>query len=170
MPIIQPDELRNLYKQEADFIIIHAGNGEKARANYKHQHLDKAFYIDLETQLAATKINPANGGRHPLPATEDFSKLLTQYGVQKNSHVILYDEHNGANAAARLWWMLKAVGIVNVKVVNSGFQQAVKHGVPVNNIIVNPAEAKQFIFNEWALPIADMQEVEIAVNSNMSTL
>jgi thiosulfate/3-mercaptopyruvate sulfurtransferase len=47
---------------------------------------------------------------------------LTKLGITNSSHVVIYDDKNGANAAARFWWMLRAIGHEKVQVLNGGLQ------------------------------------------------
>ena len=125
LPIIQVSELLQLYKSE-NLVIIDASNGKNAKSNYDEIHLAGALFIDLNTQLADIATDFAFGGRHPLPNIEDFADTLSHLGISKDSHVIVYDDKNGSNAAARFWWMLKAIGHENVQVLNGGFQKAEK--------------------------------------------
>lgn len=53
-----------------------------------------------------------------------IKNILKVIGISKDSHVIIYDDKNGANAAARNWWMLKAFGLNNVQVLNGRLQAA----------------------------------------------
>ena len=158
-PIINADELLQLYKKE-DILIFDVTNGKDAKANYDTKHLDGAIYIDLNTQLANIKEDAANGGRHPLPKIEAFAETLSNLGITPQSHVIAYDDKNGSNAAARFWWMLKAVGHEKVQVLNGGIQQAEKTGFPINNKTVTIIKADLYPVTDWKLPIADINEVE----------
>lgn len=124
-PIIEVNELLKIYKNSEVFI-FDASNHTNAKANYLKEHLEGAFFIDVNTQLAHIKSDFANGGRHPLPKTEAFAKTLTNFGISKQSHVIIYDDQNGSNASARFWWMLKAVKHQKVQVLNGGLNQAKK--------------------------------------------
>jgi thiosulfate/3-mercaptopyruvate sulfurtransferase len=159
-PIVDPKDLLRLKDQEEDFILIDASGGSKER--YLTNHLDSAFFVDLETDLSAPTTNAANGGRHPLPQPKDFAHLLNNLGITKNSHVIIYDDKNSANAAARFWWMLRAVGHEKVQVLNGGFQAAVNIGFPVNNKIKTPKAVNDYVVNDWKLPQAKIEEVELA--------
>ena len=40
---------------------------------------------------------------------EELVILLGKYEVTKDTHVIVYDNKNGSNAAARFWWMIKSI-------------------------------------------------------------
>ncbi len=158
-PVIQASELLEIYRSE-NLVIIDASNGENARYNYDKKHLDGALYVDLNTQLSEIKEDPANGGRHPLPTVEKFSETLTNLGISKDSHLIIYDDSNGANAAARFWWMLKSVGHEKVQVLNGSIQEAEKIGFPVNSKINIPNRTETYIIEKWELPLSDIFEVE----------
>ncbi len=101
-PILSHDDLAQLLASNADVVLLDAGaNG---RAN-------------LETQLSAARdpgADPARGGRHPLPPLERWLTQLGAWGIGPETYVVLYDDQFGANAAARFWWLLRAVGHVGV--------------------------------------------------------
>ncbi|WP_136667998.1 sulfurtransferase [Flavobacterium sp. H122] len=159
-PIITIQKLSAIHKNP-EIIIFDVSNGKDAKTNYEAEHLEGAFFVDLNTQLAAIKNDVSIGGRHPLPAIEDFAETLSELGITENSHVIIYDDKNGSNAAARFWWMLKAVGHDNVQVLNGGLNEAKKHNFPLSS----KKEAFKNIttpypVTNWKLPLADINEVE----------
>jgi len=164
-PIIQPTELTNL--DSNDFVLIDASAGSKTR--YIENHLDGALYIDLNTDLANIQ-DFAIGGRHPLPTLERFSEVLKQFGIDKTSHVIIYDDKNSSNAAARFWWMLKAIGHEKVQVLNGGFNVAIKAGFPTSSKVEEPKIANDYKITNWFLPLADINEVEIASKTKNQTI
>lgn len=94
-PIINPEELLNL-KNSAEIILIDARAGINSEENYQKEHLKGARYVDLNRDLATVE-NPANGGRHPLPSFTKFSEVLSKIGIEPSSHIIIYDDKNGAN-------------------------------------------------------------------------
>lgn len=168
-PIIQPEDLLNLKAQGKDFILIDADGGGKER--YLAHHLDGAYFIDLENDLSGIVVNPANGGRHPLPEVKVFAQTISKLGINPESHVIVYDDKNGSNAAARFWWMLTAIGYENVQVLNGGFKAALNVGFPSNanietpNIVqIDPSIAK------WQLPLVSIVDVEIASKTLNKTI
>lgn len=164
-PIIQPAELGSLNPNE--FILFDASAGSKAR--YDENHLADAFYIDLNTDLADIK-DFAIGGRHPLPTLAHFAEVLGQFGVDKNSHVIIYDDKNGGNAAARFWWMLKSIGHEKVQVLNGGFDAAIKAGFATNSLKPKAENKKPYPIDSWHLTIADINEVETASKTGNQTI
>ncbi len=158
-PIINPEGLKVLYHSDY-LVIVDASGGPKSKENYLSRHLENAFFADINKDLADIKENAANGGRHPLPATEQFSQALAQLGINPASHVVVYDDMNGANAAARMWWMLKAVGHEKVQVLNGGLQAAEKAGLPLSSGASSPKTSDAYPISTWNLPQADMSEVE----------
>jgi len=160
-PIIKPNELV-LLQQEAELILIDTSNGPNAKENYEKKHLAGALYVDLNTQLADIKADVSIGGRHPLPTLEQFSETLTSLGITPSSHVVIYDDKNGSNAAARFWWMLKSIGHQKVQVLDGGFEDAIKAGFPANSNTVIPLRKEPYKVEKWFLPLADIAEVESA--------
>ncbi|TAF71923.1 MAG: hypothetical protein EAZ58_03255 [Flavobacterium sp.] len=127
-PIINATELLTIYKTE-NILLVDASNGPNTRLNYESKHLEGAIFADANTQLATIETDVAIGGRHPLPSIEGFSKTLGDLGITPQTWVVVYDDKNGANAAARFWWMLRAIGHEKVQVLNGGIQAAEKTGL-----------------------------------------
>jgi thiosulfate/3-mercaptopyruvate sulfurtransferase len=160
-PIIKPQELLSLRSSD-DLVLIDARTGPGAKEAYAAQHLEGAVYVDLERDLAQKSASPAEGGRHPLPPVAQFAPLLGKLGIGPKSHVVVYDDKGGANPAARLWWMLRAVGHQRVQVVDGGYQAALAAGYPANGEGVTPRATEPYRTNGWSLPTASVAEVEKA--------
>ena len=157
--IIQASELLELYKSE-NFVLIDANTGINAKANYEEKHLDGALFVDLNSQLADIKEDASIGGRHPLPKIEDFAQTVANLGISSASRVVIYDDKNGSNAAARLWWMLKSLGHEKVQVLNGGFQEAEKMHFPTSSKTEIVTKAEAYKTKNWKLQIATIDEVE----------
>lgn len=168
-PIINVTELVELHKVNNP-ILIDASNGINAKKNYEAKHLDGALFVDLNSQLAAIKENLADGGRHPLPTLEQFSNTLTTLGISPESHVIIYDDKNGANAAARFWWMLKAIDHKKVQVLNGGIQEAEKLNFPINSKKVTAKKNTPYIIDNWKLPTINLNDIEKVVKLKSATI
>ncbi|MXV49546.1 sulfurtransferase [Pedobacter sp. HMF7647] len=160
-PVIKAQELLHLIEAPS-LILIDASAGPGARDNYLKKHLKGALYADLEKQLAEVPQNAANGGRHPLPDTAKFARVLGNLGISTDSHVIIYDDKNGANAAARLWWMLKAFGHEKVQVLDGGFKAALEANFPLNSGEENHLKHADYPAQNWQLPIANIEETGTA--------
>lgn len=159
-PIIEAKELLAMYK-DPEVLLFDVSNGQNARASYETEHLEGAFFVDLNTQLADIKSDFADGGRHPLPSLEAFANTLTDLGISKDKHVVVYDQKNGSNAAARFWWMLKSVGHEKVQVLNGGLSQAKKDNFPVSSKVERGQRAPEpYQISHWGLPTIEIDQVE----------
>jgi thiosulfate/3-mercaptopyruvate sulfurtransferase len=165
LPIIQPKELI-LLKQKQELVLIDARSGPDAREKYRMLHLAGALHVDLEQDLADTVFNAAEGGRHPLPEINKFTQLLGQLGIDVESHVVVYDDKNGANAAARFWWMLTSVGHTQVQVLDGGMQAALKAGFPTSSAKEKPVAKPAYPCSNWLLTTVDIDQVEKATQDD----
>ncbi len=165
-PIIKLDALVSLQKT-TDVTLVDVRTGSNALEMYQNNHLKGALFVDLEHQLACKSDNAANGGRHPLPSVEQFILILNQLGIGENSHVIVYDDKNGANAAARFWWMLRAVGHEKVQVIDGGMQAAIKAGFPTSGKKEVITSKMPYKADAWVLPLVDLETVEKATHNDI---
>nr|WP_315031652.1 sulfurtransferase [uncultured Chryseobacterium sp.] len=167
-PIISSSELKTLSTE--NLIILDARTGKDARQNYLEKHIKGARFIDLDKDLAEIGENAAFGGRHPLPSVGKFSKTLSNLGISEKSHIVVYDDKNGSNAAARAWWMLKAFGFENAQVLDGGMQIAENNGVDFSSgeeIFEKTSLIKK---ENWALPVSTLENVENELKNGSSTV
>jgi thiosulfate/3-mercaptopyruvate sulfurtransferase len=105
-----------------------------ARAAYDAAHIPGAVFADLDADLAAPA--SAGAGRHPLPTPEAFAVAMGSLGVGDSSPVVAYDDVGGI-IAARLWWMLDAIG--REAAVFDGGIQAWTGELSSKEVVVEPA-------------------------------
>jgi thiosulfate/3-mercaptopyruvate sulfurtransferase len=102
----------------ADWLADHLGDvvvadvrwyldGRSGRDAHRAGHIPGAVFVDVDTDLAAPP--DPHGGRHPLPAPEEFAAALARLGIGDGTPVVAYDDAGGSTAA-RLVWMLRAIG------------------------------------------------------------
>ncbi|WP_294327935.1 sulfurtransferase [uncultured Chryseobacterium sp.] len=167
-PIISSSELKNLSKN--NLIILDARVGKDAKQNYLEKHITGARFIDLDKDLAEIGENAAFGGRHPLPAPGKFAETLSNLGITENSHIVVYDDKNGSNAAARAWWMLTSFGFENVQVLDGGIQAAEKNNIEFSSGEEVFEKAPLIKKAHWNLPVSSLEEVEGELKNNSSTV
>lgn len=158
-PVISLSGLAEIINNK-NAVIIDAGSGKPAHERYLEKHIENAFYVDLNEDLAEIPADAKNGGRHPLPSPEKFAKVLQRVGINKDSHIIVYDDKDGSNAAARFWWMARAAGLQNMQVLDGGLQQAENFGLPLNRQIPAAADAELIEIKNWELPVINLDEIE----------
>lgn len=157
-PFIKPKEI-----PFGKSILIDARGGPDALARYQAAHLDGALHVDLDRDLSEKPKDAAYGGRHPLPDIKRFASLLGNLGITPSSSVIVYDDKNGANAAARFWWMMRAVGHQDVSVVDGGLDAAIREGLPLTDSKHEPTRTGSYPADLWKLPTVTIDDVQVAV-------
>lgn len=167
-PVISPSELKNLPSE--NLIILDARVGKEVGQTYLEKHIKGARFIDLDKDLAEIGENAAFGGRHPLPGIEKFAETLSNLGISEDAHVVVYDDKNGANAAARAWWMLKSFGIQNVQVLDGGIQSAEKEGIEFSSGEETLKKSPPIKKEGWLLPVKSLEDVENELVSRSSTV
>ncbi|SDI48109.1 thiosulfate/3-mercaptopyruvate sulfurtransferase [Chryseobacterium taeanense] len=167
-PIISPSELKNLSSE--NLVILDARVGKDVYQNYLNKHIKGARFIDLDKDLAEIGEDAAFGGRHPLPGVEKFMQTLSNLGISEDSHIVVYDDKNGANAAARAWWMLRASGFEKVQVLDGGFQNAEKEGLEFTSGEEYFKKTELTKRENWFLPISMLEEVENEIVNTSSTV
>lgn len=87
----------------------------RGRWEYESGHLPGGIFVSVEDHLTGAE----GPGRHPLPDPMAFAAAMGELGIGNSSVVVAYDDSGGA-IAARLWWMLTAMGHHNVAVLDGG--------------------------------------------------
>jgi thiosulfate/3-mercaptopyruvate sulfurtransferase len=154
-PVISARELAGL----TDVVILDC---RPDAAAYRAGHLPGALHAQLERDLAAPAHEPAHGGRHPLPDVDAFAATLGRWGITPSSRVVAYDDQNGANAAARLWWMLRAIGHREVRVVDGGLAALRAAGFALTTDEPVPAPQPPYPHRGLVRKVADIEEVDRA--------
>jgi thiosulfate/3-mercaptopyruvate sulfurtransferase len=134
-------------------------------AAYAEGHIPGAIFASLDRDLSSP-IRPGTG-RHPLPSPADFAATLGRWGIGSGTRVIAYDHGPGA-WAARLWWMLRAVGHGAVQVLDGGLPAWLGAGGAVDAIVpaVAPTQAPVRDF----AGVATTAEVQAQLAANAITL
>ncbi len=117
--LVSTDWLQS-HLQDSDIRIIDSrwvlgklGEGKKM---YDEGHIPGAVHLDIEEHLSG-KEGP---GRHPIPKKRDFENVMSELGVSRFKHIVVYDEGQGV-PAARLWWLFRYFGHEDVSVLDGGW-------------------------------------------------
>ncbi|MET0452102.1 MAG: sulfurtransferase [Mycobacterium sp.] len=87
------------------------------RAAYEEGHVPGAVYVSLDEEL--TDHGVTGRGRHPLPSGAAIQAAARRWGVDEGTTVVAYDDWNRAGSA-RAWWVLKAAGLADVRILDGG--------------------------------------------------
>lgn len=122
VPVISTAELAARLGEPALLVVdarFDLADPARGPLGHAQAHIPGAVYADLDHDLA--DLSRCGLGRHPLPEAAAFSGTLSRWGYRDGMVVAVYDAAAGALAAARLWWMLRAAGVDDVRVVDGGF-------------------------------------------------
>lgn len=106
---------------------------------YQTAHVPGAVYAHLERDLSA--MGRHGEGRHPWPEEEAFTARLSAWGISPTHQVVAYDDGDGA-MAARLWFLLRALGHEKVAVLDGGWRRWSMLGLPVDTHVPQRAPMK----------------------------
>ncbi|WP_325167408.1 sulfurtransferase [Lederbergia citri] len=98
------------------FALADPAHGKSA---YVQAHIPGAVFFNLEKDLSSPVLE--HGGRHPLPAVDEFTEKLRKAGITQEKTVIAYDDGEGA-FAGRFWWLLSYLGHEDVYILNGGYK------------------------------------------------
>ena len=100
---------------------------ESGREKYEMTHITNSSFMDLHLDLS----DEASPYRFTLPKLEILAEKFKKLGVGSDFHIILYSR-NGTQWSARLWWMLRSVGVDNVSILDGGFKEWKKNNLPTS--------------------------------------
>lgn len=122
-------ERRDLAIVDCRFSLVDPNAGESA---YRQSHIPGAVYAHLDRDLS--RFGQVGAGRHPWPTVEAFRASLERWGITADAQVVAYDDADGAYAA-RLWFLLRAIGHGKVAVLDGGWKRWVSLGMPTETFV-----------------------------------
>ena len=124
--------------------------------SWHRSHIPGAAYAHLERDLS--DMSRKGEGRHPWPDAETFCAKLTRWGIAPGSQVVAYDDGDGAYAA-RLWFLLRALGHEKVAVLDGGWTRWTSLGLPASSLTREPA-SQRYVANFDTSRLLDAEAVE----------
>jgi thiosulfate/3-mercaptopyruvate sulfurtransferase len=98
-----------------------------AKAEYLAEHIPGALFFDIDDISDKSSALP-----HMLPPPELFASRMKKMGIGDGMQVIAYDSE-GLYSAARVWWMFRAMGHEDVRVLNGGLKKWKAEGRPLED-------------------------------------
>ena len=127
---------------------------DRGRERYLEEHLPRAVYVDLDTELA----DPPSPelGRHPLPSVQRLQAAARRWGIRTGDAVVTYDAGGGL-AAARAWWLLRWGGLDDVRLLDGGLHAWVRDGRGTEDGDVVP-EPGDVVLTGGGMPVLSLEE------------
>ena len=126
------------------------------RAAYLEGHIPGAVYVDLDSELSDHSVIGA--GRHPLPTAAALQTSARGWGLNAGDPVVVYDDWSG-QAAARAWWLLRAAGVVDVRLLDGGLAAWQRLGLPTETVVRQPEPGSVAIDTLASAPTVDAETV-----------
>ena len=106
-----------------------------ARAEYEAQHIPGAQFFDIDAISDTSSPLP-----HMVPDADQFAAQVAALGISAENSVVVYD-HSGLWSAARVWWLLRAMGIPRVAVLDGGLRKWLAEGRSTTESSATPKPA-----------------------------
>lgn len=119
-PLIVSGKLLKAHLNDENLTIIDVGKP----AIYEQAHLPGALLLDYR-RLQKGEL-PAPG---QLPELDDIAAMLSALGITPDSHVVAYDDEGGTRAA-RLLWLLDAIGHTHYSFLDGGIHAWLADDLP----------------------------------------
>lgn len=132
--IVQPETLAIALGRD-DLAIVDCrhslANPGAGEVMYQQSHIPGAVFAHMDRDLS--DMGKAGAGRHPWPDAAVFTAKLGEWGISPQHQVVAYDDGEGAHAA-RLWFLLRALGHEKVAVLDGGWRRWTANGLhPVDS-------------------------------------
>ncbi|MBA3446794.1 MAG: 3-mercaptopyruvate sulfurtransferase [Pseudaminobacter sp.] len=98
-----------------------------AETEYDAAHIPGAIFFDQDLV-----VDPDSQLPHTLPRPEVFALHAGSMGISANDTIAVYDGP-GLFSAPRVWWMFRAMGVVQVYLLDGGFDGWKREGRPVKD-------------------------------------
>lgn len=125
-PLVTTDWLQDNLDNE-NLVLIDASMANvvgKEPIRYDHSvFIPGSYQIDLEGALCDTESSQT----HAFPTEKQFTEEARRLGITPASLVVLYD-NQGIYSAPRAWWILRAMGLHQVFVLDGGLPQWLAEG------------------------------------------
>ncbi|MGY0561414.1 sulfurtransferase [Luteimonas sp. A277] len=142
--LVQAEVLASVLDDE-DIVVVDCRHSladpEHGVTEFARGHVPGAVHAHMDRDLSAPAAPGRGAGRHPWPPASQLCARLGAWGITTHHQVVAYDGGDGA-FAARLWFLLRALGHARVAVLDGGWARWRGLGLPVETALRNPAPAR----------------------------
>ena len=111
-------------------------DGRDGRPDFEVARLPGAVFFDLEASS-----DPDSPLPHMLPSPAFFAARVGGLGVAADDSIVVYDTV-GIRSSARAWWMFRAMGASDVRVLDGGLPKWLAEGRVIETGPAAPATAR----------------------------
>jgi len=139
-------------------------DGRDGQPDFEAARLPGAVFFDLEASSDTDSPLP-----HMLPTPAAFAARMGGLGIADDDTIVVYDTV-GIRASARAWWMFRAMGARDVRVLDGGLPKWRTEGRPIDS---GPAASpRPAVFRPSNRPegVADLEAVRAALRDGAQVL
>jgi thiosulfate/3-mercaptopyruvate sulfurtransferase len=135
-----------------------------AKAEYLAGHIPGALFFDIDDIADDKSTLP-----HMLPSPDKFASRVKAMGIGDGMHVVAYDSE-GLYSAARVWWMFRAMGHAEVRVLNGGLKKWKAEGRSLEDGAPRRRSERHFTAMLNAELVRDVADVEGLIASKAAQI
>ena len=132
-------------------------DGRDGRPDFDAARLPGAVFFDLEASS-----DPDSSLPHMLPTPGFFAARMGGLGIAAEASIVVYDTV-GIRSSARAWWMFRAMGARDVRVLDGGLPKWLAEGRAVESGPAAPPTATTFTPRSRPELVADLDAVRAAL-------
>jgi len=135
-----------------------------AKKEYFEKHIPGAMFWDLDEHSSKDSFYP-----HMMPNSDYWTKMLSNFGIKNNDHIIVYD-FSDIHSACRLWFALKYFGHQKVDVLDGGFFKWLSENRPTSNKVNKISTKNNYKVNESPSWIKNKKQINENIKNNSFVL
>jgi thiosulfate/3-mercaptopyruvate sulfurtransferase len=156
-PVLVPVQWLKEHLHDPDLVLVQV---TFLKLDYDREHIEGAMYLWPEWLAPNTP-----EGSYNAPDVQKATALLRSYGINENSHVVLYHVRNEVSPTARMFLTLENLGLRGkVSFLNGGLEAWKKEGLPVTSK-VPPAKKGNIVVKQGDI-LVNKDYVLKALNSD----
>ena len=139
-------------------------DGRDGRPDFAASRIPGAVFFDLEASSDQDSRLP-----HMLPTPTAFAARMGELGTSGTDGIVVYDT-TGIRSSARVWWMFRAMGARDVRVLDGGLPKWLSEGRSVGSGPASPPPATTFKPSPDPALVADLDGVRAALRDGEQVL
>ncbi len=137
--------------------------GRIGRMEFLAGHIAGSVFFDID-EIA----DRSTGLPHMLPEPQPLAKAMEALGLGDGMRFVVYDAL-GLFAAARVWWMLRAYGVEEVRILEGGLPKWIREGRPLETGEAHP-KPRKFTPRLDATVVASLDKVRDSLASGAAQI
>ena len=127
---------------------------------FEKGHIPNATFFDIDLFSDINSSLP-----HTIPSKLRFEKLIKKFGIDRNSHIIIYDQ-NGFFSSTRSWFIFHLFGHKKISILDGGFNDWIRKKFPVTKNYLN-SKKKNYKSTLHKDKLISMNEIKYIIDNKL---